>query len=148
MTGKVFTKIEKTKSGLVGTYSDGETIAADQIMVATGRAPNTAGIGLRPRALHSASAARSRSMRHSRSNVPSIYAIGDVTDRVNLTPVAIREGHAFADSLFGKRAWTVDHDLIPTGVFSTPEIGTVGLPEHEAAKRMEGSTSTRRGSRR
>jgi glutathione reductase (NADPH) len=56
-----------------------------------------------------------------------------VTDRVNLTPVAIREGHAFADSLFGKRTWTVDHDLVPTGVFSTPEIGTVGLPEHEAA---------------
>jgi glutathione reductase (NADPH) len=134
VTGKVFTKIEKTKSGLVGTYSDGETIAADQIMVATGRAPNTAGIGLEAAGVALGKRGEIKVDAASQSSVPSIYAIGDVTDRVNLTPVAIREGHAFADSLFGKRAWTVDHDLIPTGVFSTPEIGTVGLPEHEAAK--------------
>ncbi|MCB1512571.1 MAG: glutathione-disulfide reductase, partial [Hyphomicrobiaceae bacterium] len=62
--------------------------------------------------------------------------VGDVTDRVPLTPVAIREGHAFADEVFGGRTVGVDHDLIPTGVFSTPEIGTVGLPEAEARKRF------------
>jgi glutathione reductase (NADPH) len=64
--------------------------------------------------------------------VPSIYAVGDVTNRVNLTPVAIREGHAFADTLFGKKPWIVDYMTIPTAVFSTPEIGTVGFTEQEA----------------
>jgi glutathione reductase (NADPH) len=134
VTGKVFTKVEKTDRGLVGTYSDGQTITADQIMVATGRAPNTSGIGLETAAVALGKRGEIKVDTASQSNVPSIYAIGDVTDRVNLTPVAIREGHAFADSLFGKKTWTVDHNLVPTGVFSTPEIGTVGLPEHEAAK--------------
>ena len=64
--------------------------------------------------------------------MPSIYAIGDVTNRINLTPVAIREGHAFADTVFGKRTVEVDHGNIPTAVFSQPEIGTVGLTEAEA----------------
>jgi glutathione reductase (NADPH) len=103
-------------------------------MVATGRAPNTSGIGLETAAVALGKRGEIKVDAASQSNVPSIYAIGDVTDRVNLTPVAIREGHAFADSLFGKKTWTVDHHLVPTGVFSTPEIGTVGLPEHEAAK--------------
>jgi glutathione reductase (NADPH) len=64
--------------------------------------------------------------------VPNIYAIGDVTHRINLTPVAIREGHAFADTVFGKRPVQVDHATIPTAVFSQPEVGTVGLTEAEA----------------
>jgi glutathione reductase (NADPH) len=72
---------------------------------------------------------------HSRSSVANIYAIGDVTDRVNLTPVAIREGHAFADSVFGNKPMLVDHELVPTAVFSTPEVGTVGLAEHIARER-------------
>ena len=71
----------------------------------------------------------------SRSSVENIYAVGDVTDRVNLTPVAIREGHAFADSVFGGKPTAVDHELVPTAVFSTPEIGTVGLPEAQARER-------------
>jgi glutathione reductase (NADPH) len=66
--------------------------------------------------------------------VPHIYAIGDVTDRVNLTPVAIREGHAFADSVFGGKAITVDHANVPTAVFSEPEVGVVGLSEAEACR--------------
>eukprot|EP00873_Tetraselmis_striata_P021486 jgi/Tetstr1/441750/TSEL_029971.t1 len=69
---------------------------------------------------------------YSRTNVPSIYAVGDVTDRVNLTPVAIREGHAFADTLFGGNTWSADHSMIPTAVFSQPEIGTVGMTQAEA----------------
>src|SRR5205823_677758 len=68
----------------------------------------------------------------SRTSVPNIYAIGDVTHRLNLTPVAIREGHAFADTVFGKRTVEVDHAEIPTAVFSQPEVGTVGLTETEA----------------
>ena len=72
---------------------------------------------------------------YSRSSVENIYAVGDVTDRVNLTPVAIREGHAFADTVFGNKPTAVDHELVPTAVFSTPEIGTVGLPEHVARER-------------
>ncbi len=69
--------------------------------------------------------------------MPGIYAVGDVTDRVNLTPVAIREGHAFADTVFGKTPVRVDHKLIPTAVFSTPEIGTVGLSEEAARETFE-----------
>ncbi len=71
----------------------------------------------------------------SRTSVPSIYAVGDVTNRANLTPVAIREGHAFADTVFGGKPWTVDHSLIATAVFSQPELGTVGLTQEEALKR-------------
>ncbi len=71
-------------------------------------------------------------MRSSRTNVASIFAVGDVTDRVQLTPVAIREGHAFADSQFGGKPWSVDYDLIPTAVFAEPEVGTVGLTEADA----------------
>jgi glutathione reductase (NADPH) len=66
--------------------------------------------------------------------VPNIYAVGDVTNRVNLTPMAIREGHAFADTVFGRKEVTVDHSLVPTAVFTTPELGTVGLTEEEALK--------------
>jgi glutathione reductase (NADPH) len=69
----------------------------------------------------------------SASSVPSIHAVGDVTNRVNLTPVAIREGHAFADSTFGNKPWHMDHGLIASAVFTTPEIGTVGLSEVQAA---------------
>jgi glutathione reductase (NADPH) len=68
----------------------------------------------------------------SASSVPSIHAVGDVTNRVNLTPVAIREGHAFSDSTFGGKPWAVNHGLIASAVFTTPEIGTVGLTENQA----------------
>jgi len=69
---------------------------------------------------------------HSRTSVPSVYAVGDVTNRVNLTPMAICEGHAFADSVFGKTPRAVDHSLVPSAVFTTPELGTVGLTEAQA----------------
>jgi glutathione reductase (NADPH) len=72
---------------------------------------------------------------YSRTTAENIYAVGDVVNRVNLTPVAIREGHAFADTVFGNKPTAVDHELVPTAVFSTPEIGTVGLPEHVARER-------------
>jgi glutathione reductase (NADPH) len=72
---------------------------------------------------------------YSRSSVETIFAVGDVTDRLALTPVAIREGHAFADTEFGAKPWFVEHTMVPTAVFSTPEIGTIDLPEHIAAER-------------
>lgn len=130
--GTVFTRIEKTASGLVGHLKDGTVIEADAIMFAIGRSPATAGLGLAEAGVELSESGAVKVDRFSATSVPSIYAVGDVTDRVNLTPVAIREGHAFADTVFGGRPTVVDHTLIPTGVFSTPEIGTVGLPEQAA----------------
>ena len=82
-----------------------------------------------------ASAARSRSTSTAAPACASIFAVGDVTDRIQLTPVAIREGHAFADSQFGGNAWTVDYDNVPNAVFSHPPIAGVGLTESEARNR-------------
>ena len=135
ITDNVFTKIEKSDSGLAGTISSGEVLAADQIMFAIGRNPNTAGLGLEKAGVELGRNGAVVVTPDSQSSVANIYAVGDVTDRVALTPVAIREGHAFADSVFGNMPRVVDHDMIPTAVFSTPEIGTVGLPEHEARER-------------
>ncbi|MFD1694579.1 glutathione-disulfide reductase [Roseibium aestuarii] len=114
------------------TSRQGRTCVVDQIMYAIGRRPNTEGLGtdaagiiLKPNGAIAVDAA-------SRTNVEHIYAVGDVTDRVALTPVAIREGHAVADTLFGNNPWTVDHSLIATAVFSQPELGTVGLTQDQA----------------
>jgi glutathione reductase (NADPH) len=72
--------------------------------------------------------------RFSQTSVPNIHAVGDVTDRINLTPVAIREGHAFADTVFGGRPVAVDHSDVPTAVFSEPELGVIGLTEAQARR--------------
>ncbi|MHA1179754.1 MAG: glutathione-disulfide reductase [Alphaproteobacteria bacterium] len=135
VTNRTFASIEKTDGGLIGHLDDGSTIEADQIMFAIGRAPNTADLGL-----DAAGAERGRNGHvvvddASRSSVATIYAVGDVTDRVALTPVAIREGHSFADSTFGDKPWSAYYEMIPTAVFSTPEIGTVGFPQHLAEER-------------
>lgn len=132
VTGAVYNRIASTGDGLEGRLTNGETIAADQILFAIGRSPNTHGLGLAEAGVKLAANGAVVVDAESRSSVPSIYAVGDVTDRVALTPVAIREGHAFADSAFGGCPWTVDYDLIPTAVFTTPEIGTVGLSEERA----------------
>ena len=90
-------------------------------MFATGRAPNVDGPGLEKAGVDDRRpTAASRSMRHRAPACADIYAVGDVTNRVNLTPVAIREGHAFADSVFGKQPWATSYDMVPTAVFSTP----------------------------
>lgn len=136
--GDVFKSIEKTADGLVGTTRGGETLEADQILFAIGRRPNTAGLGLDAAGVAVSQTGAVIVDGQSRTNVPSIYAVGDVTDRVNLTPVAIREGHAFADTVFGGREWSADHSLIPTAVFSQPEIGTVGLSQAEALAKHGG----------
>ena len=135
VTGKVFKRIQKSSSGLIGTLSDGTTIEADQIMFAIGRSPNTRGLGLEVAGVALSEDGAVIVDANSRTNVASVYAVGDVTDRIPLTPVAIREGHAFADTVFGNKPWQADHELIPTAVFATPEVGTVGLPEHAARQR-------------
>ncbi len=117
------------------TLTDGAKHDVDQVMFATGRRPNTAGIGLEAAGVKLDPVGAVVVDANSRSNVPSIYAIGDVTNRLALTPVAIREGHAVADSLFGDKPWAVDHDGVPTAVFSEPEVGVVGLSEGAAREK-------------
>lgn len=114
------------------TLSDGREIEADEVMLAIGRLPNSQGLGLEAAGVALAENGAVRVDAASRTSVPSISAVGDITDRVNLTPIAIREGHAFADTVFGGAPWTVDHTIVPTAVFTEPEIGVVGLTETEA----------------
>jgi glutathione reductase (NADPH) len=132
---RTFSAIETTGGGLVGRLDDGATIEADQIMFAIGRRPNTTGLGLQAAGVELGWNGHVVVDENSCSSVESIFAVGDVTDRMALTPVAIREGHAFADTEFGGKPWCVELGMVPTAVFSTPEIGTVGLPEHLAAER-------------
>jgi glutathione reductase (NADPH) len=112
--------------------TDGAEIHADTVLYATGRHPNTDGLGLEQAGVKLGEKGEVLVDDWSQSSVPSIYAVGDVTDRLALTPVAIREGHAFADTVFGARPTRPDHALVPTAVFTQPEIGTVGPTEAQA----------------
>ncbi len=130
--GAEVSKIEKSGEGVRVTLEDGAVFGAGHIMFATGRIPHVAGLGLENAGVHITPHYAVKVDEYSRSNIENIYAVGDVTNRVNLTPVAIREGHAFADNVFGGKDIKVDHALIPTAVFSQPEIGTVGMTEEQA----------------
>jgi glutathione reductase (NADPH) len=131
--GRTITKVEAGDGGKkTVTLSDDSTIEADTVMAATGRAPMTADLGLDSVDIALQPNGAIVVDDDSCTNVPSIFAIGDVTDRVNLTPVAIAEGHAFADSFYGNAPRQVNHANIASAVFSTPPIGTVGLSEEEA----------------
>lgn len=132
ITSQVFTRIDKTGTELLGHLTGGETLNADTIMFAIGRSPNTAGLSLEAAGVNLDGEGAVVVDGTSQTTAPSVYAVGDVTNRANLTPVAIREGHAFADTVFGHNSWSVDYSTIPTAVFSTPEIATVGFSEHEA----------------
>ena len=125
-------RIEKQPDGLHVAMRGGEMHIVDQVLVATGRRPHTKGLGLENAGVELDKAGAVKVDAYSQTNIPSIYAVGDVTNRVNLTPVAIREGHAFADTVFGGKKVAVVHAGIPTAVFTTPELGTVGLSEQEA----------------
>lgn len=107
----------------------------DKVMFATGRAPNTADMGLAEVGVRLGRRGEVVVDDYSQSGVPSVYAIGDVTDRVNLTPVAIREAMAFVETVFNANPTPVDHDLIPTAIFTQPEFGTIGLSEEAARER-------------
>ena len=126
------TRIDKGSDGLTVSLDDGTSVACDQVLMAVGRLPNTRGLGLGEAGVALGAKGEVKVDAWSRSSVPSIYAVGDVTDRVALTPIAIREGQAFADTVFGNRKTAVDHTKIATAVFATPEIGTVGLSEAQA----------------
>jgi glutathione reductase (NADPH) len=133
LTGCTITAVDKHGKDFTSHLSNGSSIGSDQVMFAIGRHPNVANLGLEKAgvAINPSNGGIAVDS-FSRSSVPHIYAIGDVTHRHNLTPVAIREGHAFADTVFGKRQVEVDHTEIPTAVFSQPEVGTVGLTEMQA----------------
>src|SRR5690606_34752694 len=123
--------------GLIARTGSGEALDCGEVMIATGRRPNTSGLGLENAGVALDGAGAVVVDAYSQSNVPSIYAVGDVTNRINLTPVAIREGHAFADTVFGGKQVSVDHLGVPKAVFSQPEIGSVGLTEEEALAEFE-----------
>jgi glutathione reductase (NADPH) len=133
LTGCTVNKVDKHGKEFTSHLSNGSSIASDQVMFAIGRHPNVANLGLEKAgvAINPSNGGIAVDS-FSQTSVPNIYAIGDVTHRLNLTPVAIREGHAFADTVFGKRPVEVDHADIPTAVFSQPEVGTVGLTEAQA----------------
>jgi glutathione reductase (NADPH) len=126
------TRVEKRRVELEVTLSDGETIVVDQFLNAVGRRPNTKDFGLESAGVAIDALGAVKVDAFSLSSVETIHAIGDVTNRLNLTPVAIREGHAFADTVFGGRKTAIDHRNVPSAVFTTPEIGTVGLTETQA----------------
>ena len=134
--GTLPTRFERRGEALQATLSDGETLAVDQALVATGRRPNTAGLGLEAVGVALDVTGAVVVDDRSTSNVASIHAVGDVTNRINLTPVAIREGQALADRLFGGGKGLVDHCDVASAVFATPEIGAVGLTEAEAQRRF------------
>jgi glutathione reductase (NADPH) len=117
------------------TFDKGDAATYGSILFATGRVPNTEGLGLEKAGLTLDANGVVKVDADSFTGVNNIHAVGDVTDRVNLTPVAIREGHAFADSVFGNKPWHVTHDPVATAVFTTPEIGTVGLTQEQALEK-------------
>ncbi len=136
ITQQTVTAVEKVDHGYCVQLSDHEGITVDTVMFATGRHPNVAGLGLEKVGVTIAANGGIAVDEYSRTTAENIYAVGDVTNRVNLTPVAIREGHAFADTVFGGRPTRVDHADVPTAVFSNPELGTIGLTEAQAVKEL------------
>jgi glutathione reductase (NADPH) len=129
------TRIDKRGHGFDLATAGGETLSADLVMYATGRRPNTRGMGLEAAGVALDAEKAVAVDEWSRSSVPHIYAVGDVTDRLNLTPVAIAEGRALAETLFNDNPVKISHENVATAVFSQPPIGTVGLTEGEARQR-------------
>jgi glutathione reductase (NADPH) len=130
-------RIERRGDGsLLISMTGCDDFEADQLLFATGRKPNTEGLGLEEVGVELAEKCRVKVDEDNRTSVPSIFAVGDVTDRVQLTPVAIREGQAFADTFFGNKAHRVDYGCIPSAVFSHPPLAGVGLTEGAARNKL------------
>jgi glutathione reductase (NADPH) len=136
ITGRTVAEVRPAGEACPARLSDGQWIDVDKVMFAIGRAPNTKGLGLDTAGVSVAPTGAVVVDEYSRTVVPHIYAVGDVTNRINLTPVAIREGHAFADTVFGGRPTKVDHRDVPSAVFSEPEVGVIGFTEGEARARF------------
>ncbi|MCY7339885.1 MAG: FAD-dependent oxidoreductase, partial [Sphingomonas bacterium] len=132
-----FETIEKRGDGSLLLHMAGcDNIEADALLFATGRKPNVEGLGLEAAGVELGERGEIKVDDNSRTNVGSIFAVGDVTDRIQLTPVAMREGHAFADSQFGGTPWSVDYANVPNAVFCHPPIAGVGLTESEARNKF------------
>lgn len=133
MYGATIEQLRRDGDDVVVSFSNGVEAPYGAVMFATGRVPNVAGFGLAEAGVKLTAGGAIAVDERSQTSVPSIYAVGDVTGRALLTPVAIREGQAFADAVFGNKPTLVDHSMIGTAVFSEPEIATIGLTESEAA---------------
>ncbi|MFB0872290.1 MULTISPECIES: glutathione-disulfide reductase [unclassified Sphingobium] len=130
-------RIEKNDDGTLSVrFESGDPVAADVVMFATGRRPHTEGLGLDTAGVELNDKGAIKVDEYSRTSCESIYAVGDVTDRLQLTPVAIREGHAFADTVFGGNPRTVDYGCVPSAVFSHPPLAGVGMTEAEARNKL------------
>jgi len=125
--------IRHSDGPIIAQLDDGSELQADTVMFATGRVPNVRGLGLRDAGVEMRPGGMIPVNEYSRTNLSNVFAVGDVTNRVNLTPVALMEGHAFADSEFGGNPRPVNHGFIPSAVFSHPPVATVGFSEKEAA---------------
>jgi glutathione reductase (NADPH) len=134
--GHTVDAVEKSGDEFVTLLSNGSKVTADKVMFAIGRRPNVMGLGIEKLNIKIHEHGGIEVDEYSRTTEPNIYAVGDVTNRVNLTPVAIREGHAFADTLYGGKPTKVDHRNVPTAVFSEPELGVIGLTEAEARAQL------------
>ena len=130
-----FEKVEKTDTGLMVHFSDGTSQEADAVMSAIGRRPKVDGLGLEEVGVELKFNGAVAVDEYFQTSVPSIYAIGDIIDRFQLTPVALAEGMAVTKTLFRDQPSMVDYDFIPTAVFSQPPVGTVGLTEEEAREK-------------
>jgi len=135
--GTNIVEMDKAEGGIRVKSTNGSEVVFDQVMFATGRDPSSQNMGLEEVGVALGRKGQIEVNEYSQTGVPSIYAIGDVTDRVNLTPVAIREGMAFVQTVFAGNPTPVDHELIASAVFTQPEMGTVGLSEEEASAQEE-----------
>ena len=134
-TGEELAAIRKVGDGLLATTTSGAEIAADEVLLAVGRDPNTKGLGLEAVGVKLDAMGAVAVDAYSQSSVPHIYAIGDVTNRLQFTPVAIRQGSAFVDTVFGGNPTAIDYENVPVAVFAVPEVGSVGMTEEEARVR-------------
>ncbi|MFZ2450133.1 MAG: glutathione-disulfide reductase [Methylovulum miyakonense] len=129
--------IAKTANGFTAQTEEGSALEADLVLYATGRTPNIAGLGLEALGVELGESGAIKVNENYQTNIPSIYALGDVTHRINLTPVATAEAMALVNGLYSDKRTPVDYDNIPTAVFCQPNVGTVGLTETEARKRFD-----------
>jgi glutathione reductase (NADPH) len=136
VTGQTVKVVETGALGYASKLSGGSTIESARVMFAIGRKPHVTGLGLETVGVKLKDGDGIAVNEFSQTSVPNIYAVGDVTDRVNLTPVAVREGHYFADTVFGNNPRPIDHEDVPTAVFSTPEVAVIGMTEAQARERL------------
>ena len=132
--GCTHTALEKTATGIVSRLSSGHDVETDVVMFATGRSPKTLGLGLEAAGVALNEKGAVIVDNYSKTNVSNIWAVGDVTDRINLTPVAIREGAAFVETVFKNNPTAFDHEHVASAVFSQPPVGSVGLSEADARR--------------